>query len=84
MLPLGEERGRCRPIEVGHMLRQLVAKSASARVISAIRYLQAPLQIGCRILMGCEAVVHAACLYIHNMSPGQMLLKLDLGLHLTV
>lgn len=37
-----------------------------------------PLQLGCGAPRGCKAAVHAACLYIHNMTPGHVLLKWDL------
>ena len=62
---------------MGHTLHRLVAKCASFVVLSTLGNLLAPLQLGCGTPMGCEAVVHAARLFTHNMIPGQMLLKLD-------
>ena len=37
----------------------------------------APQQLGCGVPLGCEAAAHATRLYLHNMSPGHLLLKLD-------
>ena len=39
--------------------------------------LLAPLQLGCGTPSGCKAAVHATHLYIHNLTSGQVLLKLD-------
>ena len=37
----------------------------------------APQQLGCGVPLGCEAAAHATRLYLHNMPPGHLLLKLD-------
>ena len=77
LIPLGKKGGGIRPIAVGHTLRRLVAKCASSVILPSLGNLLAPLQLGCGTPMGCEAVVHAARQFVHNLIPGQMLLKLD-------
>jgi hypothetical protein len=37
----------------------------------------APRQLGCGVPLGCEAAAHAARLYLQNMPPNHLLLKLD-------
>ena len=37
----------------------------------------APHQLGYRVPQGAEAVVHAARLFLHNLEPRQLILKLD-------
>ena len=37
----------------------------------------APQQLGCGVPLGCEAAAHATRLYLRNMPPGHLLLKLD-------
>ena len=37
----------------------------------------APRQLGYGIPMGAEAAVHAACIFLHHLQPGHLLLKLD-------
>ena len=77
LIPLGKKGGGIRPIAVGHTLRRLVAKCASSVILPSLGNLLAALQLGCGTPMGCEAVVHAAHQFVHNLIPGQMLLKLD-------
>ncbi|MDA8003073.1 MAG: reverse transcriptase domain-containing protein, partial [Alphaproteobacteria bacterium] len=77
LIPLGKKGGGIRPIAVGHTLRRLVAKCASSVILPSLGNLLAPLQLGCGTPMGCEAMVHAARQFVHNLIPGQMLLKLD-------
>ena len=77
LIPLGKKGGGIRPIAVGHTLHRLVAKCASSVILPSLGNLLAPLQLGCGTPMGCEAMVHAARQFVHNLIPGQMLLKLD-------
>ena len=74
---IGGEGGGIRPIAIGHTLQYLVAMCASSRVLPAMGDLLAPLQLGCGMPSGCEAAVHTTHLYIHNMTAGHVLLKLD-------
>ena len=66
-----------RPIAVGHTLYLLVTRCTSSRVLPRMGTLQSLLQFGCGAQRECKAAVPAACLYIHNMTPGHVLLKLN-------
>ena len=44
-----------------------------------MRALLASCQLGYGTPQGTEAAVHAACLYLNNLQPSQMILKLDFG-----
>ena len=77
LVALQKNDGGVRPIAVGNSLRRLVAKVASARVVSEMSDLLAPRQLGFGVQGGAEAAVHAARLYLANLNPGAALLKLD-------
>ena len=66
-----------RPIAVGHTLRRLVAKCASLSIREAMGNLLSPLQLGCGTPGGVEAAVHAARIYLQNMPPNNLMLKVD-------
>ena len=70
---LEKKGGGIRPIAVGCTLRRLVAKVASASVREAMVELLAPHQLGFGVKKGAEAAVHAARLYLHNLSSDKAL-----------
>ena len=45
-------------------------------IVLVLGNLLAPLQLGCKVPFRCKAAVHTTHLYVHNLIPGQMLLKL--------
>ena len=74
---LTKKDGEVRPIAVGCTLRRLAAKLAGRCVMDAMGELLAPRQLGYGTKLGCEAAVHATRLYLSNLQPGQVILKLD-------
>ena len=60
-----------RPLAIGFTLRRLVAKCASIQPMST---LLTPQQLGDGVHLG---VVHSARIFLQNMQPGQIILKLD-------
>ena len=76
-MALNKSSGSIRPIVVGCTLRRLVAKCASSFVRDEMGALLAPLQLGYGTTMGAEAAVHATRMYLRNIQPGQLLLKVD-------
>ena len=76
-MALNKSSGGIRPIAIGCTLRRLVAKCASLSVRQEMGAFLAPLQLGYGTPMGAEAAVHAARAYLHNLQPGQMILKVD-------
>ena len=74
---LTEKDGGVRPIAVGCTLRRLAAKTAGRCIMEAMGLLLAPCQLGYGTALGCEAAVHASRLYLSNLQPGQVILKLD-------
>lgn len=74
LIPLGKKGGGIKPIAVAHILQCLVAKCASSIVLPAMGH---GLQLGCRTPSGFKAEVHATHLYIHHMTAGHVLLKVD-------
>ena len=77
LIPLRKKDGGIRPIAVGQTLRRLVAKCVSSRVTRCLGSEFAPRQLGCGVPLGCEAAAHATRLFLQNMPPGHLLLKLD-------
>ena len=74
---LKKKDGGVRPIAVGCTLRRLAAKLASSAVVQSMGSLLAPLQLGYGTPLGAEAAAHAARLYLANLPPDFVLLKLD-------
>ena len=66
-----------RPIAVGCTLRRLAAKCAGNRVMQAMGALLAPYQLGYGVPLGAEAAVHATRVFLQNLQPGHLILKLD-------
>ena len=77
LVALDKPDGGVRPIAVGCTLRRLVSKCACRHVKEAMSSLLSPLQLGFGIPLGAEAAAHAARLYLQNLLPGYILLKLD-------
>ena len=59
------------------LLDTQVAKCISSRVTRSLGSEVAPQQLGCSVLLGCKAVAHVTHLYLQNMPPGHILLKLN-------
>ena len=74
---LTKKDGGVRPIAVGCTLRRLAAKVAGRHITDAMGALLATRQLGYGTPQGAEAAVHAARLYLNNIKPGQVILKLD-------
>lgn len=77
LIALNKSSGGVRPIAVGCTLRRLVAKTASMAVMDRMGTMLGPLQLGYGVRQGAEAAVHAARLYLENLPPNHVLLKLD-------
>ena len=74
---LTKKDGEVRPIAVVCTLRWLAAKLTGRCVMDAMGELLAPHQLGYGTKLSCKAAVHAAHLYLSNLQPGQVILKLD-------
>ena len=74
---LEKKDGGVRPIAVGCTLRHLAAKVASGKLLEDMGALLAPRQLGFGVKGGVEAAVHSARLYLRNLKPEQVLLKLN-------
>ena len=66
-----------RPIAVGCTLRHLAAKCVRNRVMQAMGALLTPHQLGYGVPLGTEAAVHATRVFLQNLHPGHLILKLD-------
>ena len=77
LVALEKKGGGIRPIAVGYTLRRFAAKTASTQVMHDMGALLAPHQLGYGIPLGAEATVHAARIYLYNLQPDNVLLKLD-------
>ena len=69
--------GGVRPIAVGFVWRRLAAKIHCCHIIERCANLFSPRQLGVRIPGGAEAAVHATRIYLDNLQPGNILLKID-------
>ena len=74
---LNKKDGGVWPIAVGCTLRRLVAKTASMAVIHRMGSLLSPLQLGYGTLLGAEAAAHSARLYLKDLPPDHVLVKLN-------
>ena len=77
LIALNKKGGRVRPIAVGCMLRRLAAKCAGNHVMQAMGALLALHQLGYGVPLGVEAAVHATRIFLQNLQPGHLILKLD-------
>ena len=66
-----------RPIAVGCTLRRLAAKTAGSHIMEAMGALLAPRQLGYGTPHEAEAAVFAAQLFLDNIQPKEVILKLD-------
>ena len=77
-MALKKKDGGVCPIAVGNnTLHRLVAKCAALLVRDEMGELFAPVQLGYGVKRGAEAAVHSARLFLLNLNPNQILLKLD-------
>ena len=67
LIALEKKDGGVRPIAVSCTLRRLVAKCAGYSIK----------QLGFGISQGAESAVHATRIFLHNVQPQQLILKLD-------
>ena len=77
LIALDKKDGIVRPIAVGCTLRRLVAKCAGYSIMQDMAELLRPKQLGFGISRGAEAAVHASRIFLHNLQPQQLILKLD-------
>ena len=77
LIPLGKKDTGVRPIAVGNTLRRLAAKCVSTKVAHSLGRSMAPHQLGCGTPLSCEAAAHDAHIYIQNLPPGHVMLKLN-------
>ena len=77
LIALNKKGGGLRPITVECTLRRLVVKCTGAGVKEAMGALLAPRQLGFSVPLGAEAAVHASRIFLHNLQPGHLILKLD-------
>ena len=66
-----------RPIAIGCTLCRLAAKAIGSQLKSRMGGLLMPRQLGYGTSRGCEVVVHAVRMYLHQLSPASTILKLD-------
>ena len=77
LVALNKKDGGVRPVAVSCTLRQLVAKTASMAVILRMSSLLYPLQLGYGTPLEAEAAVHSSRLYLKELPPDHVLVKLD-------
>ena len=77
LIALNKKGGGLRSIAVGCTLRRLVVKCTGAYMKEAMGVLLAPHQLGFGVPLGAEAAVHASCIFLYNLQPGHLILKLD-------
>ena len=77
LITLEKKGGGVRPIAIDCTLCHLAAKSIGSQLKSRMGDLLAPRQLGYGTPHGCEAVVHAVKMYLHHLSPDNVILKLD-------
>ena len=66
-----------RPIAVRCTIRRLAAKTAGSHIMETMGLLLAPHQLGYGTPQGAEEAVHAARLFLENLQPSEVILKLD-------
>ena len=77
LIALNKKGGVVRPIAVGCTLCRLIAKIASKVIMECMGSLLVPIQLGYVTTLGAEAAVHAARLYLTDLQPDYVILKLD-------
>ena len=65
------------PIAVGCTLRRLAAKCVGNHIMKTMGTLLAPHHLGYWVPLVAEVAVHAALLFLHNLQPGHLIMKLD-------
>ena len=83
LMALEKKDGVVRPIAVGCTIQRLVTKTASSHIVESMGTLLAPHQLGYGTPHGVEAAFYAAHLFLDNLLPGEVILKLDLRMFST-
>ncbi|XP_063368267.1 uncharacterized protein LOC134656640 [Cydia amplana] len=76
LIALNKKDGGVRPIAVGTTLRRLASKIAVRHIISKLKPLFEPIQLGFGTKGGCEAAVHSLRTYLSN-TTSEVLIKID-------
>ena len=79
LLALNKKGGGLRPIAVGSVIRRLSAKVASRKVTSKCAAILGPRQLGFGIPRGSEIAVNAVRLFLQNIRPEDICIKLDIS-----
>ena len=66
-----------RPTAVGYTLCHLAGKCASSRVVQVMNFQLTPYHLGYGVSKGTAAAAQASHLYLDNMPPDHLLIKLD-------
>lgn len=77
LLALNKKGGGIRPIAVGFTFRRLVSKCANKFGTEKLKNYFHPHQLGVGTAGGCEAAVHAARRFLHDMPSDHIMVKLD-------
>ena len=77
LLAIGKKDGGVRPIAVGFVWRRLAAKVAGRHITENCANIFSPRQLGVGIPGGAEPAVHATRIFLDNLQPGNILLKID-------
>ena len=77
LLAISKKGGGVRPIAVGYVWRRLTAKVACSHVKERSLALLAPRQLGFAVKGGAEAAAHATRIFLQNMQPGKVFVKID-------
>ena len=68
--------GDVRPIAIGCILKRLAVKSAIMRVKKRMKSILIPHQLGFGMKRGAEAIVHSARIFLDNLQPNEIMIKL--------
>ena len=77
LIALNKRDGGIRPIAIGNTLRRLFGKFAAATLSKEAATILSPLQMGCGVPLGAEAIVHSARTFLENTRDGYVMVKLD-------
>ena len=69
--------GVLRPIATGCTLKWLVVKCAVMKVKQSMTSLLIPHQLSFGVKHGAEAIVHSARIFLDNLQPGEIMIKLE-------
>jgi hypothetical protein len=77
LIALNKKNGGIRPIAVGFVWRRLAAKTCCSHVSARASLILSPRQLGFGVSGGAEAAAHATRLYLNDMTPDKVLIKVD-------